>query len=80
MRTTAEGAPGWACPHGEKPMKLRTIVIRQPVTTQVVSGLLRATWPPEGAGDPTGAASSPRFDEPDFSYDCIWFRLARTLG
>lgn len=37
---------GWACPHCQKPMKLRSIVIREPATTQVVSGLLRATGPP----------------------------------
>ena len=57
--------------------------------------------PPEGAGDPTGNASSPRrvlrggdwsydasyarvafrrYNGPDFSYDRIGFRLARTLG
>jgi hypothetical protein len=40
---------GWACPHCQKPMKLRTIVIREPSTTQVLSGLLRATGPPAAA-------------------------------
>jgi len=40
---------GWACPHCDKPMALRTIVIREPATTQVVSGLLRATGPPVAA-------------------------------
>ena len=40
---------GWACPHCNKPMKLRSIVIREPATTQVVSGLLRATGPPAAA-------------------------------
>lgn len=37
---------GWACPHCNKPMTLRTIVIREPATTKVVSGLLRSTGPP----------------------------------
>ncbi len=37
---------GWACPHCNKPMTLRSIVIREPATTQVVSGLLRSTGPP----------------------------------
>ena len=36
---------GWACPHRNKPMTLRTIVIREPATTQLMSGLLRATGP-----------------------------------
>ena len=40
---------GWACPHCHKPMKLRSIVIREPATTQVVSGLLKATGPPAAA-------------------------------
>ena len=37
---------GWACPHCNKPMKLRSIVIREPATMRVVSGLLRSTGPP----------------------------------
>ena len=37
---------GWACPHCNKPMKLRSIVIREPATMRVVSGLLRCTGPP----------------------------------
>ena len=40
---------GWACPHCNKPMTLRTIVIREPATTKVVSGLLRSTGPPVAA-------------------------------
>jgi len=40
---------GWQCPHCAKPMKLRSIVIREPATTQVLSGLLRATGPPAQA-------------------------------
>ena len=40
---------GWACPHCQKPMKLLSIVIREPAKTQVVSGLLRATRPPAAA-------------------------------
>jgi hypothetical protein len=37
---------GWQCPHCAKPMKLRSIVIREPATTRVLSGLLKATGPP----------------------------------
>ena len=40
---------GWACPHCNKPMTLRSIVIREPATTKVVSGLLRSTGPPAAA-------------------------------
>ena len=40
---------GWACPHCNKPMALRSIVIREPATTKVVSGLLRSTGPPAAA-------------------------------
>lgn len=40
---------GWECPHCAKPMKLRSIVIREPATTRVLSGLLRSTGPPAEA-------------------------------
>jgi len=39
------GFDGWLCDCG-RPMKLRAIVIREPATTRVVRGLLRATGPP----------------------------------
>lgn len=37
---------GWQCPHCGKPMKPRSIVIREPATTQVLTGLSKATGPP----------------------------------
>jgi hypothetical protein len=40
---------GWACPHCSRTMKLRSIAIREPATTKVVSGLLRSTGPPAAA-------------------------------
>lgn len=40
---------GWQCPHCRQPMRLRSIVIREPATTQVLAGLLKATGPPGAA-------------------------------
>ena len=43
------GKAGRACSHCQKPLKLRSIVIREPATTQGVSGSLPATGPPAAA-------------------------------
>ncbi len=50
------GIDAWLCPHCDKPMKLRTVVVGPPATTKVLRGLERAARaPPPALGVAPGA-------------------------